>query len=98
MRIEKLDEHIKALATLEPSDAPVISCYLDVSSGPSGYRKVLDERVHLLRRSLPREDLSNFEEAHTRIEEFLRTGVALVTRGIALFARGGRHPRRWRRG
>lgn len=92
MRIEKLDEHIKALATLEPSDTPVISCYLDVSCGPSGYRTALDERVHLLRRSLPREDLSNFEEAITRIEEFLQTGVALVTRGIALFARGGRHP------
>ena len=92
MRIEKLDEHIKALATLEPVEAPVISCYLDVSTGPSGYRTVLDERVHLLRRSLPREDLRNFEEAFTRVEEFLQTGVALVTRGIALFARGGRHP------
>jgi len=92
VRIEKLDEHIKALATLEPVEAPVISCYLDVSTGPSGYRTVLDERVHLLRRSLPREDLRNFEEAFTRVEEFLQTGVALVTRGIALFARGGRHP------
>ena len=91
MRIEKLDEYIRALATLEPSEEPVVSCYLDVSNG-SGYRDILDERVHLLRRSLPDKDLDTFGEAMAKIEAFLLTGVATMTRGVALFARGGRLP------
>jgi hypothetical protein len=28
VKIEQLDEHIKALATLEPSDAPVIAIFI----------------------------------------------------------------------
>ena len=91
MKIEKLDEHLKALATLEPSDVPMISCYLDLSFG-SAYRTVLDDRVHILRKSLPTRDLSAFEEALAKVEEFLLTSVATVTRGLALFARGGRDP------
>jgi protein required for attachment to host cells len=92
VRIEKLDEHIKALATLKPSEAPVISCYLDVRSGPPRYRKVVDERVHWLRKSLPGKDLAAFEQALAKIEEFLLTGVAILTRGVAVFARGGGQP------
>lgn len=89
MKIEKLDEHIKRLATIESSDAPFISCYLDVRSGPFGYRQVVDDRVNLLRRSLAGKELAEFEEALAEIEAFLRTEVAVLTRGVALFARGG---------
>jgi hypothetical protein len=92
VKIEQLDEHIKALSTLEPSDAPMISCYLDVGRTPSDYRTILDDRVHLLRKSLPNKDLGAFEEALTKIEGLLLTGVATVTRGLALFARGGQQP------
>lgn len=92
VRIETLDEYIKALATLEPSEALVINCYLDLSNGAAGYRKVLDERVHLLRKSLPEKDLNQFEEALAQIENFLRGGVATATRGVAVFARAGLRP------
>jgi hypothetical protein len=91
VRVEELDKHIKALATLEPSEAPVISCYLDLSRG-SGYQDIVDERVHLLRSSLPDRDLDNFEEALGKIEDFLLTGVALVTNGVAVFVRSGARP------
>ena len=89
MKIEKLDEHIKALATLEPSEAPVINCYLDLSNGSASYRKVLDDRVHALRKSLPAKDLEKFEGALAKIEDVLRGDVAVVTRGVAVFARAG---------
>lgn len=92
MKIEKLDEHIKTLATLKPCDAPMISCYLDVGCGLSSYRTILDDRVRILRKSLAGESLSALEEAFTKIEEFLMRGVTTVTRGLALFARGGQHP------
>lgn len=92
MRIEKLDEHIRALATLEPSEALVINCYVDLSNGTSSYRAILDERVHLLRKSLPEKDLAQFEDALAKIEEFLRDEIAAVTRGAALFARAGESP------
>ena len=92
MRIEKLDEYIKELATLEPREAPVVNCYLDLGSGSGNYRSILDERVHVLRKSLPEKDLDQFEEALAKIEGFLQNGVAPVTRGIAIFARAGADP------
>lgn len=92
MRIEKLDEYIKELATLEPREAPVVNCYLDLGSGSGNYRSILDERVHVLRKSLPEKDLDQFEEALAKIEGFLQSGVAPVTRGVAIFARAGAHP------
>ena len=84
MKIEKLDEYIKCLATSEPSEALFINCYLDVNGAPLGYRKVLDERVNLLRRSLADKELANFDEAFARIEAFLLTEVSVLTRGVAL--------------
>jgi hypothetical protein len=92
VKIEKLDEHIKELATIEPSDAFFINCYLDVSGAPPDHRNALDGRVTLLRKSLADKELAKFEEAFARIEAFLLTGVSVLTRGVALFARGGERP------
>jgi peptide subunit release factor 1 (eRF1) len=41
---------------------------------------------------LPWSQLDCFEDALAQIEDFLKTGIAAVTRGIAVFARGGRLP------
>src|SRR5450756_1912519 len=53
MDVKTLQQHLLALATLNETGAPVVSCYLNLEAGPLAYRGALDERVELLRRSLP---------------------------------------------
>jgi hypothetical protein len=53
MDVKTLQQHLIALATLNETGAPVVSCYLNLEAGPLAYRGALDERVELLRRSLP---------------------------------------------
>ncbi|MDP2858735.1 MAG: host attachment protein [Bacillota bacterium] len=88
MELKELQRHIMTLATLEESEAPVVSCYLDLET--SGYRTVLSERVHLLRKTFPTaEKRQDFEAAVALIEEYLALGIHRDTNGLALFARGG---------
>ena len=53
MDVKTLQQHLIALATLHETDAPVVSCYLNLERGPLAYRGALDARVELLRKSLP---------------------------------------------
>jgi rubrerythrin len=92
VKTRELEKHIRSLATLEESEAPLISCYLEVGNGLPEFRNVLNERVQTLRQSLKVNALTPFEEALVRIEAFLQTGMATWARGLALFARGGRQP------
>ena len=92
MDLKELQKHIRTLATLPEAGAPVISCYLNLETSESGYRHALDERVHLLRKSLAGETRRHFEEALGQIESHLRAGIAAGTTGLAIFARGGKQP------
>ena len=92
MELRELEEHIRVLATLEEADSPLISCYLDASGGPSGYRDELSSRIRLLRGSLSVRSAEEFDEAASRIEAFLEGAISPRTRGLAVFARGGETP------
>lgn len=92
MQTKELVEHIRTLATLTESEAPMISCYLEVGNGRQGHKHVLDERLQTLRQSLKANSLALFDEAFSRIETFLRTELAPGCRGVALFARAGERP------
>jgi len=92
VKTKNLEEHIRALATLEESEAPLISCYLQVGNGWPGYTSILHERAQSLRRSLHANVLEAFDEALARIEAFLQTGIEPWAQGLALFARAGRQP------
>lgn len=92
MDLKELQKHIRTLATLPEAGAPVISCYLNLETSEPGYRRALDERARLLRKSLAGETRRHFEEALGQIEAHLRAGVAAGTTGLAIFARGGQQP------
>lgn len=89
--VTDLKPHIRQLAILEPSAAPVVSCYLNLERGPSGFREVLSQRVRMLRASLT-EGSAELEEALDRIDAFISTELAPEANGIAIFARGGAEP------
>ena len=92
MELKELQKHILTLATLQESDVPVVSCYLDHTTGESGYRNSLSERVRILRRSFNGEQLQYLEDALLLIEAFLATGVQAGSKGVAVFVRGGGQP------
>ena len=92
MELREFQGHIRKLATLPKTQAPVVSCYLRVEGGHLKHRRVLADRVEELRRSFAGEDARLFEEALTPIERFLSTEVHRSSKGVAVFSRAGRQP------
>jgi rubrerythrin len=92
VELTQLETHIRALATVEETDAPMISCYLEVNNGVIGCRDELSARFRILKQSLPVPSAGEFDEAGQRIETCLNEARAPRIRGIALFARGGQKP------
>lgn len=92
MELKELQTHIRKLATLPETDAPVISCYLDIEAGSSKYRSTMEERLRLLRKSLSEPARGKLDEAGSRIREFLEPGIHSSVKGMAIFARGGEDP------
>ncbi len=90
MELKNLQKHIYALATLEETASPVISCYLNLETGVARYRSILDERVCVMRKSLVEEARQDFEQALGQIEDFIETELFTDAKGVAVFARGGR--------
>jgi rubrerythrin len=92
MDVKTLQHHLSALATLTETGAPVVSCYLNLEQGPLSYRRALDARVELLRRSLPEPRRSQVAAAMEPIEAWLRALPPNGTQGVALFSRAGNRP------
>ena len=92
MELKELQQHIRTLATLEETSSQVISCYLNLEAGESGYRNALDERAGMLRKTFSGEERKDFEEALGRIEDLLSAGLRPGTKGVAIFSRAGAQP------
>ncbi len=92
MELKELQKHIRTLVELEETDAPVISCYLNLEAGVPAYWQVLKERGQLVRKNLAGQTLQDFEEALARVERYVETEIGPQTAGAAIFARGGHQP------
>jgi rubrerythrin len=86
--LNELKQQITVLASVEESDAPFISCYLNLQNGQTGWRDMLDERARILRRILKGDDLADLEEVLGKIEAWLATDLLPEAKGAAIFARG----------
>ena len=73
MELKELQQHVRTLATLNETAAPVISCYLNLENGTASYREPFEARVRLLRKSLAGAEWRDFEEAAGRIRDYLAT-------------------------
>lgn len=92
MELRRLEEHIRALATVAETEAPLISCYADLTEGLAACREEIGLRLQLLRKCLPAQTGIEFDEAAARIQKLLDEGLAPRTKGIAVFSRGGLEP------
>jgi len=89
MDIQTLQKHVLTLATIKETDAPMVSCYLNLEKGLTAARRILDERVRLLRKTLPTPQRDSFEHALLGIESRLAAGFQTESLGAAVFARDG---------
>ena len=90
MDLDKFQGHIRGLASLPQTRAPVVSCYLRVEGGRLKHRRVFANRVEELRRSFAGEAAQEFEEALVPIERFLSSELHRSSKGVAVFSRAGR--------
>jgi len=86
--LDELKQQITVLASVEETDAPFVSVYLNLEDKTTGWRETLDERAHILRRILKGNDLADLEEVLGKIEEWLTTDLLPEAKGVAIFARG----------
>ena len=92
MEVKELQQHIRTLATLEETSAPVISCYLNLEKGPLAAHNALEARARQVKKSLAEHEWQDFHEAFDRIAAFLKSELWSEAQGVAIFARGGAAP------
>ena len=86
--LDELKQHITLLASVEETDAPFISCYVNLEDGATDWRETFDDRARVLRRILEGDDLTDLEEARGKIEAWLATDLLPEAKGVAIFVRG----------
>ena len=89
MELKNLQKHIRTLATLEETNSPVISYYLDRESNELTNRLMLTERSRVLRQSLWGKAKHDFEEAMNKIETYIDNELLTDAKGVVIFARAG---------
>jgi len=86
-RVEDLAEHIRLLASVEATDAPFLSAFLDLRNGVPACSRFVRERAEALQGHLTTTERSDLKQALEMVEERLAQGFGAGTEGVALFAR-----------
>ncbi len=88
--VGELRKHLRTLATLEPSDAPMVSCYLSFDRGVLS-RDTVGRHARLVRAGLPPHKQAAFDKAMARVYTQLEHRSERA-RGMAVFSRAGNSP------
>ena len=89
MQLAELQRHVRTLASIPETEAPVISCYVNVGLARDDYKSILDQRIAALRNALSPREKAPFEYAWAQIEDYLANKTPREARSAAFFARGG---------
>lgn len=92
MEVPTLQRHIAALAALEETEAPVLSCYLNLEKGAPACQIELAQRIESLKESLHPATRLQVDAAFGTIETYLREREGRGNFGLALFSRAGKQP------
>ena len=87
MELKNLQKHVRTLATLPETDAPVISCYLTVHDGRIKHRNAFDGHVSPLTRGLTGQMRQDFEDALEPIGPNPTEELLPEANGVAIFSR-----------
>ncbi|MBL7039401.1 MAG: hypothetical protein ISR77_12280 [Pirellulaceae bacterium] len=92
MELKNLQKHVRTLAILPETDAPVISCYLTLHNGRIKDRNAFDGQVRPLIGGLTGQMRQDFEDALEPIGQYLAVELLPEAQGIAIFSRAGGDP------
>ena len=92
VNLAQLKGHIRTLITLEETEAPVLSCYVNRGATPNFIPHPAQRGARALRKVLRRQEREPFQEALDQIEAFLENELHPLTMGIAAFSRAGSRP------
>ena len=92
MELRELQEHIRSLVTLEATEAPVVSVYMNLRTNSSKLRDFTRHRVAMLKGGIPQEQLSDFQLAMEHIGRYVAGELDTTRGGAAIFARNGTRP------
>jgi len=86
MQHAELQNNVRILATLQETEFPVVSCYLNAEQGVAACRSFLAERSPLLRRTIPASQRESFDQSLEHIEHYVNeTAQDQNTRGIVVW-------------
>ncbi len=92
MRLQDLQNTVRALAVVEESESPFVSCYTNLESDPRIARAELSDRLLTVRASVEPDQRVDFEHALSPIMAFLSSTLARKSKGAAVFSRAGERP------
>ena len=92
MELKNLQKHVRTLATLPETDAPVISCYLTLHNGRVKDRNAFDGQVRPLLGGLTRQAQQDIEDALDPIGRYLAEELQPEAKGVSIFSRAGGDP------
>lgn len=85
--LDELRRHVSVLACVDETEAPFVSCYLNLEQGEAGYRKALDDRALAMRSTLEGDAKADFDAAMGQITNYLSGMLRPGAKGVALFSR-----------
>jgi len=92
MELLELKKHVRTLATLPETDAPVISCYLEVSNGKIKDCDIYSELSQAVIVGLSEQELHNVQKAQEAVARYLKNDLLPGTKGAAIYSRAGNNP------
>lgn len=92
MNFKNLENLFRKLTSLDETPSPTLSCYINNEDFDKAYREQLDYRIRQIRKVLTHRQRESFEKSLGEIEAYLVSKVKEDSKGIALFARGGKFP------
>ena len=92
MELKNLQKHVRTLATLPETDAPVISCYLTLHNGRIKDRNGFDGQVRPIISGLTGQTRQDFEDALEPIGQYLAEQLLPEAKGVVIFSRAGGDP------
>lgn len=84
-----LNAHVRALATVPKSDAPMVSCYLGLTRGRLSRPEAFEERIRSLRSASSGRERQDLQDAIEPIRSFIDSSLLPDAEGAAIFSRGG---------
>jgi hypothetical protein len=83
-----LNDQVRLLATVEPSETGFVSCYVDGQLGREGCINRIERQAEGLRSDLSGSELLDFEGGLALVKQEVRQAWHPQARGLAVFARG----------